>query len=295
MDEEPTPAQRQRARMRLMAAIREARSLDVSLVASVLRDSGQPLLPRFRALIELSEGDARSHEQLAALVGEFDGGNEDRLAVLARKLADRRYDTMQEVIADRGYRRVHTTALGAGALMMWSDVQRGDIKRHWRHGIATGLIASLAVGDHPTLRDRAFPAGLLHELGHLGLMTAPEGERREWVGPELVADTGGRLLAAELGFPEWLSEVLFSCPLGPLGDEALESAIGLGCVATAEVGYPTTPYETVVPPRPAPRTAAVVQLLRTLDEEGGAPWLRSRIGAMQLAAQGQLTAALAAL
>lgn len=273
------------ARTRVLTAIRETRSLDAERIARVFRDRGRPLLPGFLAVLNLQEHDPRSAERLAALIGEFDAEIHARLATLAQELPDHRYYTMHDVIAGRGYRSVRTTALGAGALMMWGSVQGGEGGRHWRHGIATGVLASLAVWEDSSLYDRAVPAGLLHDLGRLCL---PVAERSRWTNPALAADTAGRLVGARLGVPDWLPDALFSCELGPRGDGKLEAAVAVACATAGELGYESAASVPLRVPR-----AAMVELRRALDRAGGPEWLASRVEASHLAAQGHSLAAFA--
>jgi HD-like signal output (HDOD) protein len=47
-----------------------------------------------------------------------------------------------------------------------------DYKLHWRHALTTAVAARDLVGDEPTLRDEAYVAGLLQDIGVLALQRA---------------------------------------------------------------------------------------------------------------------------
>jgi hypothetical protein len=287
MERNAPGSQRRDPKARFLTVVREAHAVDPRPLAGALSVRGGALLSGFRSVLSLRERDPRAPEHLTALIGEFDEAIRTRLATMARELPDHDYYTTRDVVAGRGYRRVHTTALGAGALMMWGDVSGLDAPRHWRHGVATGILASLALGEHPIECDRAFPVGLLHDLGRLSLIMHPDQQPAVWTAPVLVADRTGRSVAAELGFPVWLCDALFSCELGARAAAGPEATVAAACVAATELGYPGLATE----PATA-RPVEVARLHRLLDREGGAEWLESRIEAIQLAARGHLIDAL---
>ncbi len=54
-----------------------------------------------------------------------------------------------------------------------------DYKLHWRHALTTAVAARDLVGDEPTLRDEAYVAGLLQDIGVLALQRAIPDRYRE--------------------------------------------------------------------------------------------------------------------
>ncbi|GAB4268847.1 HDOD domain-containing protein [Deferrisoma sp.] len=109
----------------------------------------------------------------------------------------RRVETVTHAVALLGREEIRTLALATAAAETFAKVPPEDVNvdSFWRHSVYTAAVASVLVRERRAGRERAFLAGLLHDVGWLVLLHLdPEGSRRV-----LEADGEGwaRLLAAE--------------------------------------------------------------------------------------------------
>ncbi len=109
----------------------------------------------------------------------------------------RRVETVTHAVALLGREEIRTLAFATAAAETFAKVPPEDVNvdSFWRHSVYTAALASVLVRERRAGRERAFLAGLLHDVGWLVLLHLdPEGSRRV-----LEADGEGwaRLHAAE--------------------------------------------------------------------------------------------------
>jgi hypothetical protein len=284
-----------RSLARLRRLIRANKALHPTTAAAPFLRADAITLRSFQRLVDLRESSPDHLDQLATLIAAGDPRGGERLNHVAEAIPDHVFHSVREAIARRGYRRVHSAALGAGAVILWSFP--GDAtEQHWRHGNAAALLALLACAEDRVLRDRAFAAGLLHDLGRFSCeqastTPAPNGsDLLSAVAPEgldegeyaYVAEQVGRATAQGLSLPAWLPSALVPCCLrAPYGDE-LASAVSAACVVANEVGIGTA---STTLDEAAPDPAHLERIRHELDAVGGRSWLEERMRGPLVAAE----------
>ena len=89
--------------------------------------------------------------------------------------------TVQDAMTVLGFRNVRTLVVAAGVTGSFRAVTAGwfDLRAFWMHGIVTAACARSFAGDAGINPDRAFTAGLLHDIGRVVLATCfPDHYRR---------------------------------------------------------------------------------------------------------------------
>ncbi len=89
--------------------------------------------------------------------------------------ASRPISTLPQATALLGVEKIKAAVLtfGVAPVREWSNSSVAfDYKLHWRHALTTAVAARDLVGDEPTLRDEAYVAGLLQDIGVLALQRA---------------------------------------------------------------------------------------------------------------------------
>jgi putative nucleotidyltransferase with HDIG domain len=108
----------------------------------------------------------------------------------------REVTSLAHAIAIVGTDRVKTMAtLVAVDRMVRTSVRLGALRKVWRHSLATAVIAEEAARLARIERESAYTAGLLHNLGTLGMMSAYPDEYSRML--EVSDDFGFDLLATE--------------------------------------------------------------------------------------------------
>ena len=119
-----------------------------------------------------------------------------RLANSALFGARREIKTLPQAIAMVGLDRVRTMAmLVALNRMVRSSLRVGSLRKVWVHSLVTAMLAEEAAKIVRSGRDLAYTAGLLHNLGTLGLMSAYPEEYSRML--EVNDDYGFDLLTTE--------------------------------------------------------------------------------------------------
>jgi putative nucleotidyltransferase with HDIG domain len=160
------------------------------------------LLPPFpsiahRVLALASQQDVNIHE-LADLVKMDPSFSAEllRFANSALFSLQREVTSIAHAIMIVGGDRIKTMAtLVAVNRMVRSSVRIGALRKVWIHSLATGIIAEEAARIAAMDRDNAYTAGLLHNLGTLGLMSAYPEEYSRML--EVSDDFGFDLLETE--------------------------------------------------------------------------------------------------
>jgi putative nucleotidyltransferase with HDIG domain len=89
--------------------------------------------------------------------------------------------TVQDAMVVLGFRNVRTLVMAAGVAGSFPAVAAGgfDLRAFWMHGIVTAVCARAFAADAGINPDRAFTAGLLHDIGRVVLASCfPEHYRR---------------------------------------------------------------------------------------------------------------------
>lgn len=89
--------------------------------------------------------------------------------------------TVQDAMVVLGFRNVRTLVMAAGVTGSFPALAAGwfDLRAFWMHGIITAVCARSFAGDAGINPDRAFTAGLLHDIGRVVLATCfPDHYRR---------------------------------------------------------------------------------------------------------------------
>jgi HD-like signal output (HDOD) protein len=138
--------------------------------------------------------------------------------------------------------------------MVRSSVRIQALRKVWIHSVLTGIISEEAARISRLERDSAYTAGLLHNLGSLGLMSAYPAEYSRML--EVSNDFGfdllrtesdlfdidhasaGAFLARGWNFPESLAEVIAThhqCPVE--GERSLANVVKIAWRLTDSLGY----------------------------------------------------------
>lgn len=292
---DPTEQEARRGREALIRHLRWVARLEPRDVVTPFLHGNPRHLDAFRRLLALRESAPDATQQMAAILASADDDIGDRLASVPPSAHELPLRSLQQVIALRSYRRIHSAALGAGAAIMW-DVPAVLTARHWRHGNATGVLSQLICADDPELRDRAYAAGLLHDLGRLAVTQFDPGpwgthDRERWSGRVVYyADALGRRVADGLELPLWVRESLLPCGLPPRHPDRLSAVVHASCAIAYSLGMSGLA---------ANADTAIGESVRdevraALAEAGGLEWLEARIRGPLLAARAGLRAAIAA-
>lgn len=269
--------------------VRRVSTIEPAEVAAPFRRVDHRYLDGFRRLLGLRESDPDAIRQLTTILVAAEPDVAGRLERVDAGMDDHRFRSLQDVVARRSYRRIHSAALGAGAAIMWS-FPRSESDRQWKHANATGVLAQL-LGEHdPRLRDHAFAAGLLHDVGRFAQRRL-EPEQATAASPydAYYADAVGQALVEALGLPSWLRESLLPCGLPPHPADRLSVIVSASCaVANAHglVGLDAVDGRHV-------DRAVWWEVEQALDRAGGREWLEARTRGPLLAAREGLRAALA--
>lgn len=84
-----------------------------------------------------------------------------------------RVDSIQRAVTMVGANELSLLALGVSVVQYFQDIPANliDMKRFWKHSIATGVFARLLAGLKPELQEeRFFLGGMIHDIGRLILL-----------------------------------------------------------------------------------------------------------------------------
>jgi putative nucleotidyltransferase with HDIG domain len=163
--------------------------------------------------------------------------------------------SLPQAIGVVGLDRVKTMATFVALnRMVRSSVRIGALRKVWTHSLATALIAEEAARLSRVARDSAYTAGLLHNLGTLGLMSAYPGEYSRML--EVSNDFGfdllrterdlfeidhcaaGAYLAQDWDFPDELAAALATHHDDPVsGDLTLENLVKVSWHLADTLGF----------------------------------------------------------
>ena len=171
--------------------------------------------------------------------------------------ASRPISTLTQAIAILGVEKIKAAVLtfGVAPVQDWSSGSGAfDYKLHWRHALTTAVAARDLMGDEPTLRDEAYVAGLLQDIGVLALQRAMP-ERYSAVLARLGESSGELWLLerAEFGtdhmevgralLQKWRLPSVLWCPIGVHhqpeaieGSDAIERQLARVLRVAAQVG-----------------------------------------------------------
>jgi len=128
--------------------------------------------------------------------------------------ATARIDTVQKAVVTLGHSWIQHVTLRAGAVSyVRSAAQTEELKRSWRHTLATAALCRILARASGLSPERAYTLGLMHDIGRLGLLAAfPP----EYTAAIQAAECGGMSLADA-------EKALFGVDHGELGRRLLES------------------------------------------------------------------------
>jgi putative nucleotidyltransferase with HDIG domain len=160
------------------------------------------LVPPFPSVAQriaaLARQEDSSAQQLAELVKMDPSFSAELLRFANSALFGARHSvsSLQQAIMLIGMDRVKTmAALVVLNRMVRSSVKIQALRKVWMHSLATAVIAQEAAAQMGVDRDTAYTAGLLHNLGTLGLMSAYPAEYSRML--EVSNDFGFDLLKTE--------------------------------------------------------------------------------------------------
>jgi putative nucleotidyltransferase with HDIG domain len=169
--------------------------------------------------------------------------------------------SVSQAIVLLGLDRVKTVAtLVAVNRMIRSSIRVAALRKVWVHSLVTALIAQEAARVTGLCADTAYTAGLLHNLGTLGLMSAyPEEYSRmlevtQEFGFDLLQTErdlfdidhclAGCYLAQDWGFPDELAAAIAVHHEEPVPQEvSLDNIVKLSCRLSDTLGYVAFPPE----------------------------------------------------
>lgn len=162
------------------------------------------------------------------------------------------------------------------------------LRRIWKHGLATAVIAEVLAPSYGVSKDLAHVAGILHDVGRVALLAAyPEQyaalairthENTECILLAERAQFGldhcqaGRLLGESWHFPKELQQVVAHHLESPDGQDLL-SLVQTACPLATDMGFPavarqdhhTKPSDTIATHVPAAIRARVLESLEHID------------------------------
>jgi len=204
-----------------------------------------------------------------------------------------RIDSLQSGLVVLGLRRVRSLCMTvATANHMKAALRIAELSRCWRHMLACALLTDELARSCRVCEDRAYTAGLLHDVGRLGLLLAYPTEyagllrnggrnvlelldcERETLG--LDHCEAGRLLAAEWNLPQDF-QIVAARHHDPQTDSQVDllTLVHLGCKLADSLGFwvvepicPTTPEEVqeALPPLLAKRVRIEASRWREIVE-----------------------------
>ena len=280
----------QAGRRAFLDHVRRVSAIEPAVVTAPFRSVDDRYLDGFRRLLGLQESDPDAIRQLTTILVAAEPDVAGRLERVDAGMDDHLFRSLQEVVARRSYRRIHSAALGAGAAIMWS-FPGSESDRQWKHANATGVLAQLLVEHDPYLRDRAFAAALLHDLGRFAQRRLEREEAHTAALPydAYYADAVGKAIVGALGLPAWLRESLVPCGLPPHPSDRLAVIVSASCAVANAHGL--AGLDAVDGRHVDPELSSKVE--QALDRAGGREWLEARIHGPLLAARAGLRAALA--
>jgi HD-like signal output (HDOD) protein len=212
----------------------------------------------------------------------------------------RQIGTIRDAVVLLGFRTVRSAALAA-SLMQSTPLQANylDYPSHWRFSVAVGLLAEMMAERTPEVRDIAFTAGVMHNLGRLALdqmapralahcveLAAAQGVPLRDVQREALGFTEAELgaaLATHWNYPEELVDAIAAADDAPgagsrgeLADIVLAARTAASSARLPE-GLPLL-AESRTPPRPD-EIEAPPDVVLELTRIGGVEELYARVDA----------------
>jgi putative nucleotidyltransferase with HDIG domain len=215
-------------------------------------------LPVFRPvalkLMKLTSDDDASLSEITNLLEADPGLSAEVLALANSPLWGNRstIHSLTRAITQVGWKRteslIMTVALRA---FVNGSPKTAGLVRTWRHSFSSALLAEDLAGAQKTARNEAYTAGLLHDIGRLGMLAAYP----ERYGPLLDAEydcaeqageaerqalgmdhcQAGRMLAERWGFPEELQQAAGSHHQP--GTSGLQRLVASACRLSTALGF----------------------------------------------------------
>jgi putative nucleotidyltransferase with HDIG domain len=244
-----------------------------------------PIFPSVaRRIMALAGSDDSSAEQIGKLAKTDPSFSAELLRFANSALfgASRKINGLTQAILLLGVDRVKTmAAVAVMNRMVRSSVHIPMLRNVWIHSLATALIAEEAAARMQVSRDAGYTAGLLHNLGSLGLMSAYPNEYSRML--EVSQDFGfdllsterdlfeidhsaaGAWLARKWDFPDELVQAIASHHEGPTaGLTGLKSLVQISWRLADALGYAAVPD----------RESTYQSLITCLPPISSASWLR---------------------
>jgi putative nucleotidyltransferase with HDIG domain len=243
------------------------------------------LVPPFpsvaKRIMALAGSDDSSAEQIGKLAKTDPSFSAELLRFANSALfgASRKINGLTQAILLLGVDRVKTMAsVVVMNRMVRSSVSIPTLRKVWIHSLATALIAEEAAARMRVGRDAGYTAGLLHNLGALGLMSAYPAEYSRML--EVSRDFGfdlinterdlfeidhcaaGAWLAKEWDFPDELVQAIAAHHEAPTaGSTGLQSLVQISWRLADELGFAAIPdhessYEVLIAYMPAASAAS---------------------------------------
>lgn len=224
-------------------------------------------LPQFPGvatkLMRVLSNDEASVQQITNLIRVDSALSAELLRVVNSPLYGfpSRIGSIQQALLMLGFEAVKCHVLAASMKMYFRSALRLDLLRGiWRHSVACALVSeeiSVACSSSRNPDDRIYTAGLLHDIGRLGLFVAHPQEYAD-----LLAQTGtslrerevqafgfdhceaGGWLASKWGLPPEIQEVAaghHGCPNSPVSE--MKDIVQVGVLLTDFLDFDVMPPE----------------------------------------------------
>jgi len=198
---------------------------------------------------------------------------------------------LQHAITVLGIDRTKSLATTLAMRSFLSNAPKTPVlRRIWRHGIATSVIAEVLAPSYGLSKDLANVAGILHDVGRVALLAAyPERyaelavRTHENTASILDAERSqfgldhcqaGQLLSESWRFPTELQQVVAHHLESPRGQDlvsvvqtACRLAVDLGYAAIARQDHQTKPIETIEALVPAAIRGHVLETMKPIDQQ----------------------------
>jgi HD-like signal output (HDOD) protein len=131
----------------------------------------RPLPAAAVRVLQIAEGERFSAHELAQAIGA-DQALTAKLLHLANSAYygfARQITTVRDAVVLLGFRAVRTAALTSSVIDAMAGSNHLDHEQTWRFSVTIGMLAEVLARAHGRHQDEAFTAGVLHNIGRLGL------------------------------------------------------------------------------------------------------------------------------